>query len=273
MTKPKPHLSPSSMDMYTRCGEAFRRRYVEGEIIPPGIAMLKGTGVHRAAEMNMRQKIESHVDLPQNEIVDAAVSAFESETHGGYLLTPEESSRGAKLVISQATGDLVDMATVHAQLQAPDYQPVATEQLVRIELPNSPRDLLGVIDLIDDQDRVTDFKTSGRAKSQADADSSVQLSVYSVLFQALTGREPKELRLDTIVTTATRTGRKVVSTQRGPDNLEILANRFNAVLKGVQAGIFTPAAPGSWWCATKFCGYAMTCPYFPKHREQNEVTR
>lgn len=266
----KPYFSPSSIDMYTRCGEAFRRRYIEGEIIPPVIAALKGTGVHRAAEMNMRQKIDSHEDLPAADIVEAAVAAFDDQTHGDYMLTPEERSRGERLVLGEAKDELVEMATVHATLQAPDYQPVATEKLVRIELPDSPRDLLGIIDLIDDQDRVTDFKTSGKAKSQAEADSSVQLSVYAVAFRALTGREPAELRLDTIVRSASATKRAVVTTQRDENDYAALAARFNAVLAGVQAGVFLPAAPGSWHCSARWCGFFNSCRFVNHSRTRNQ---
>ena len=48
MKKPdeKPYLSPSQMGMYCRCGEQYRRRYIEKEIIPPGFALIKGGSVH-----------------------------------------------------------------------------------------------------------------------------------------------------------------------------------------------------------------------------------
>jgi len=34
-----------------------------------------------------------------------------------------------------------------------------------------------------------------------------------------------------------------------------------SVLNGINAGIFLPAAPGSWACSERFCGYWHSCPY------------
>lgn len=42
------YLSVSQLDTFTRCGEQFRRRFMEGECIPPGIAARIGSGVHKA---------------------------------------------------------------------------------------------------------------------------------------------------------------------------------------------------------------------------------
>ena len=53
----KPYISPSQLNTFENCGEAYKRRYLDKEIIPPVVAALRGTGVHRGAEMNFVQKI------------------------------------------------------------------------------------------------------------------------------------------------------------------------------------------------------------------------
>lgn len=265
-TQRKPHLSPSQLDMYCRCGEAYRRRYIEGDKIPPAIAMLKGTGVHAGAKVNMQQKIASHVDLPAKDIIDAAVAAFDAETHGGYSLLPEEAAMGAAKVIGEAQDAVATLAEVHAKHQAPDYQPVLVEELIRIELPG-PRDLLGIIDLADDQKRVIDFKTGAKSKTQADVDNSVQLTTYAVAYHAKFGEPPAEVRLDTAVQTKTKAYRDVKSSTRDVADINALGNRINAVEAAIAAGIFTPAAPGSWNCSPKWCGYFNAgCPYVNSER-------
>lgn len=263
----KPHMSPSQLDMYCRCPEAYRRRYMEKEIIPPGMAILKGKSFHGGAELNMRQKIESHRDLPVKEIVEAAVADFDAQTHGEFALTEEERSRGSATVVGEAKDDLASMVEAHAKLQAPEYQPVLVEEKVRILLPNGTHDLLGIIDLADDKNRVVDFKTAGRKKSQSDADGSVQLTVYAAAFRARMGHAPDEVRLDTVVQTKTKTYRDVTVSDRTDDDFAALSNRINAVTSAVNAGIFTPAAPGSWNCSQKWCGYWSTCPYVNSQRK------
>ncbi len=266
MTDERPHLSASQIDSYCRCGEAYRRRYLEGEKIPPAIAMIKGTGFHAAAEANMRQKIETHRDLPACEIIDVAVASFDAELPGGYILNEEETSQGVENVLGRARDDLADFALVHAREQAPDYQPTHVEQTVRIELPNAPRDLLAVIDLADDQGRVVDFKTAGKKKSQADADESVQLTIYAAGLHALTGSPPTEVRLDTVVAGKKAVTRSVVSSQRDEADFAALAHRINMVQRGIDAGVFAPATPGAWWCGPKWCGYWHSCPYVNSQR-------
>lgn len=259
----KPHLSATQMELYSKCPEAYRRRYIEGEKIPPGVAMLKGTGLHRGAETNFRQKIESHRDLPTSDIVDAAVAAFEGELARGFQLDKDEESIGAENVIGDAKDDVADMAEFHAKKQAPDYQPVRVEETVRIELPG-PRDLLAVIDLGDDQGRVVDFKTAKKSKGQGDADDSVQLTVYAAAHQALTGEPPALVRLDTIVQTSKETKRQILDSTRGPADIESLAHRINSISAAVDAGVFPPTTPGAWWCGSKWCGYHATCRFVVK---------
>lgn len=262
----KPHLSATQLDLYCRCGEAFRRRYQEGEKIPPNVAMLKGTGFHRGAETNFRQKIDTHTDLPTSDIVDAAVAAFEAEVEKGVELAGDDKLRGKTIVVSETKDDLVSVVSVHAKEQAPDYQPVFVEQEFTISLPESSRDLKGIIDLADDLRRVTDLKSAGKSKNQADADSSVQLTIYAAGHHALTGNPPTEVRLDTIVTTKTKTYRNVVASDRGTDDFQALAHRIETVNAGVDAGVFAPATPGAWWCGPKWCGYYSICRFVNSHR-------
>lgn len=262
----KPHISATQLDMACRCPAQYERRYIDGDVLPPGIAILSGKGFHKGAETNMRQKIASRVDLPASEIVDAAVAAFETEAAGGYVLSEDEDSRGAGVVVGEAKDRLANMARVHAEQQAPDYQPVLVEKSVRIALPNAPRDLLGIIDLADEQDRVTDFKTGSRKKNQDDADGSVQLSIYDAAFRAEMGRAPSEVRLDTIVGQKTKTDRQVLVSHRDDNDFSALANRINVVTSMIQAGIFAPASPGSWWCSPRWCGYWSTCKFVNSER-------
>ena len=263
----KPYLSMTRLEMYSRCGEQFRRRYVEGEIIPPGIALAVGSGVHAGAEVNFRQKIESYADLPETEVVEAAVAGFEGFVAGGIQLTPDEESVGAAKVIGKAKDQVAALASVHAREQAPDYQPVSVEERFLLELPDASYDLVGVPDLVDDQGRVVDIKTRGRRFSQADADKNLQLTMYAAAFRRHYGRDPAALRLDTLLKTK-KPGRHVVETHRGDADYAALAARVNAMIAGLEKGVFMPAEVGHWCCSPTWCGYWNTCPYVNAARSE-----
>ena len=273
----KPHISPSQIEMLAKCAEQYRRRYICREIIPPGIALLVGTGYHRGAEHNFRQTIESHADLPSSEIIEAAVAGFETEQAGGYMLSTEEDSRGAGIVLGEAKDQVAALAGVHAKEQAPDYQPVAVEHTTRIIFPDATHDMLGVTDLRDDQRRVVDFKTAAKKKPQSEADTSLQLTVYAAAHQIDTGEPCAECRLDTVTKTKTP-ARQVLTTTRGEADYRVLLSRVNAMIGALgaykQAGIdIWPGAPiGAWWCGERFCGFARTCPHFNSERKAAAVT-
>lgn len=264
-TNIKPHISNTQLDMYFTCPESYRRRYIEGERIPPGIALLIGSGVDRGEQANFRQKIESHADLPKSEIVEAAVAGFEAEKTGGYLLTKDEDSVGASKIIGQAKDMVASLAGVHAEQQAPEYQPIAVQKEIKIIFPRATHDILGYVDLIDDRQTVTDFKTGAKKKPQKDADESTQLTIYAAAYQIEYGQPPAEVRLDTLVKTK-MPGRQLLISHRGNADFQAMLNRVNIMLSAVAAGIYPPAPVGSWKCSPKWCGYFTTCPYVNSER-------
>lgn len=264
--QPKPHLSATQLETYCMCPERYRRRYIEGEKIPPGIAMVVGTGLHAANRANMAQKIKTRRDLPRKEIQDLAVAGFEAGTKDGLTLTPEEHSRRVH-VMADAVKNTMMLATIYADQQAPDYQPTLVEKVVTLALPGT-HDIKGVLDLATEKRQVVDFKTGAKKKNQADADGSVQLTTYSAMYQAETGSPPAEVLLDVgIITKAGNPNRQVLKSQRTPRDLEVLANRINAATQAIQAGLFPPTTPGAWWCAAKWCGYWSTCRYVNSERK------
>lgn len=264
---PKPHVSPSQLEMLSRCGEQYRRRYIEREIIPPGIAMLKGTGLHAGAAANMRQKIDTHVDLPAAEVADIAVAALESElSRSGCSFSEDEVSAGADKVLGQAKDATALLASAHVRLQAPEYQPLVVERRFRIVLPSSSHDIVGVVDMIPDTLRAVDFKTSRRRKSQADVNESVQLTTYAAAAVALTGQPAVGVRLDTLVHNSSGVSRQTLDADRGTDHYRSLAARASTAIAAVQSGVFVPASPGAWWCSQRWCGYWSSCPYVAGER-------
>jgi hypothetical protein len=254
----KPHMSQSQLGLASKCPVAWEFRYVKGIKAPPGIAALQGTGTHGGIQLNFEQKKTTHEDLPAADIVDASVERFKAECHGGYVL--DEDAGRPDRVIAEATDEVAALAGLYAREIAPEYQPVLVEERVRIELPNSPVDIIGVLDMADDKRRVRDFKTSGKRKTQAEVDSSLQLTIYSIAHKIATGEPAADVGLEVLVKKSTPERQTLVS-DRGPEDYEVLANRANAFIKMQQSGVFVPAPLDAWWCSKKWCGYFGICPY------------
>lgn len=260
LTEKKPYVSASQLSMYEMCGESYRRRYIDVDIIPPGIALLRGTGVHEGAKINFRQKIDSHEDLKETDIVDASVSAFEERVKSdGVLLTEEEESEGKENVIGKGKDSVVTLARLYTTETAPEYQPVRVEEKQRIVLKGE-YDLLAVMDLSDDQDRVIDLKTTTRKKPADEIEKSEQLSFYSLVFKALEKKLPQSVRLEVLIDKKVPE-RQMLEGARDTEDLMTLINRINCMIKGVEKGVFMPCNQTSWKCSEKYCGYYHTCKY------------
>jgi hypothetical protein len=255
------HYSPSQINMFTRCGEQYRRRYVENERLAPGVAALRGTAVHEGARLNFTQKLDTRADLPASEIVDAAAEKFRAEASGEVAFTEEERAQGIKATIGQALDETVRYAQAHAEQQAPDYQPVLIEERVEIATGIPGRSLMGVLDLADEHDDIVDLKTKGRTPPQSDVDTSLQLTTYHALFRAKMKRPPRRILHDVLVGLKGGVKRVVLETQRTDADFAALAARIVTIDAAIKAGNFIPAAPDSWACSRNWCGFYQTCKY------------
>jgi hypothetical protein len=246
------HISYSQINMYYKCGEQYRRRYLCGDIIPPGLALIKGKSVHKGIEINNVQKIKSHEDLPKNDIVEQTVTAYEKESQQEISLKPDES-------IGTGKDGVVTLAELYADKVAPTIQPVAAEEKSVIEMFGA-KPVVVVIDCIDDKGIIHDYKTTGKSKPQSEADTSLQLSMYAMAYHDKTGNMPTALQLDTLIEKK-KPEYKPLTTTRDKSVYKRTAQIIAAVSNGIERGVFLPAQPGAWVCSPTWCGYYATCKY------------
>jgi len=257
----KEHLSVTQLNMMLRCGEQYRRRYVEGEKIPPGIAVHRGAGIHKGAEFNYRQKIETRKDLPEKEIVDYAVSAFDTSlADRGYTLSTEEQKIGSKKVLAIARDSTAELASLFAKEVAPSVQPEFVEHKLVIPLPGLRSALIGILDCIAEGGVIEELKTKGKRPSQVDVDEDEQFTWYFMAFRHAFGHPPGKLVLRSLLDLKTPQV-DVKTTVRDDADVQSLLNRITWMYRALKAGIFAPAPRGAWWCSDRFCGYWQTCPY------------
>ena len=262
--KKKPYISPSQAIMYTKCGEQYRRRYVLGEIIPPGIALIKGTSVHKGAEFNFSQKILSEKDRPAKDVVDYAVNIFdETVKHEGLLLNSDEESRGKSVVVGEAKDRAALLSEALMTTVAPKYQPAEVEAERFIDLPESTHNLKGIIDLKTREGNIVELKTSARAWVPERVERDLQLTFYGLMERAKTGAAIKPLILENIVDTKIPKVVSYISTREDGD-YQNLINRLNRIIDGINKGVFPAAHPDSYYCSPKFCGYWDSCSLRPR---------
>jgi hypothetical protein len=260
-------MSASQLGMYQRCGEQYRRRYVEGEIIPPNGRMIRGTGVHQARKANLSQKMETGADLPVEACEIAARDSVVGAFAGAVLLNPGEKASEAK---AEAIDGAVRLAKCDREVFQVDIVPTAVESEITVAVSGLGRDIKGILDTADNKAIVRDLKTTSKTPSQSAADGSDQLTTYALLYRTKFGILPSKVQLDAVVDLAKGPKAVAVTSVRTADDLDMILRRYFAAIKGIDAGVFIPCPSDFWLCNPAWCGYYGTCPYVRRGESRPE---
>jgi len=255
-----PRWSASALSTYERCGERYRRRYVERERGPGSVPMAVGTAVHRAAALDNGARLALDQRAKLGELVDVAVAAYDEALDRDRVEAPApERGEGRDGAAAGARG-----WGAHVSPSLP--RPLACEE--RIEADLAGVRLVGVLDYVTPGpagDVVGDLKT-GRAPAAGAAARSAQLTLYGILWRAKTGRWPAAVALDHLRPPSAK--RRAATWQherqaspRGPGDYAAVVARIGQVQAAVAAGVFLPAGEHEFTCAPRWCEFWPTCRY------------
>lgn len=273
MTEPRV-WHQSSLASLLRCGVQYQRRYLERESsgTPSTTAQIRGSAVHYAIGVGLGIQQRGGALAPADLYEDVAASQIARARHGGATLTAEEASRGIATTWALLTDAAVAYAGTYGRDVAPTIRPLAVERRITVaDVPGLPGiQLRGTLDLVTEEsngatthEMVRDEKTTERAPRGNQADTSGQLTMYSLLRSSEAGKLISHVALDHLVRdAATGAVRHVHQTStRSSADLHALVRRIAAADAAVQAGVFLPASPEDWWCSERWCSFWATCPF------------
>ena len=260
--------------MASRCGEQYFRRYILGEKIAPGVALIVGSATHVPIEHDLQNKIETEELLPSEQIKDLARDTVNDRwDREGVRLDETEQEKGADRVKGEAVDMAVNLALLHHNELAPLIQPAHVERRWELDLPGYDCTLTGVIDIQETSLDVIDTKTAARRPAANSADGNQQLTIYCLATKVLDGVIPK-VSIHSLVKSKSK--RRQPAEWRGltlPDDIEIqestrtsvdfppVLRRIESLLVAIEKGIFLPTNPENWACDPRYCGYYPTCKY------------
>lgn len=256
----KPHLSISQLETLSKCGEQYRRRYLEGEIIPPGVASLVGKATDKSVSDNLAHKIIHDRLMSAEEVAASARDSVAYEWQQGVKLDEDEAAAGVEKTKGAAIDKAVRLSVLHARSKAPDLAPTHVQRKWTVELTGYPLDLVGVIDVQEGGRAVRDTKTAGKTPNDQIAHDSDQLTAYALAVRVIDGEAPQIVALDYLVDTKTPAVKTFDST-RDVDDFRALLHRIEVAIAALEKGVFVPARQTDWWCSPKWCGYHATCKY------------
>jgi hypothetical protein len=246
-------LDFSGIAQYGRCGEQFRRVRL-GDKQPPSFALIEGTSTHLACQQNNIHKRAKGTECKPQHLIDVSMQKFEEETS-----KPEAKQTFKKAEIEKEKDEVIKRAKVwfpeYLTKYAPAIKPEWVEQPVHkeVEVEGTKFTLSGVIDLTTAK-QVVDYKTASAVLSQGEADSSLQLSLYS-MFSG---------KMDVGITCFVKTKNPYVAwipSRRTPAHYQWALKVAKSAVEAIRLGAFPLAVPSSqsWWCTEKFCGFWATC--------------
>jgi|SRR5262245_52681384 len=260
----KPQLHVSSLTM--QCGEAFRRRYIEKEIIPPGVASVVGTATDKTVTKNLESKMIWDELLTIEEIQDAARDGLDQAWQWGVTLDEDERQKGVRRVKGEATDKTIRLSVLHAERKAPELRPTHVQRKWALELPGFPVDLVGTLDVQEGSETVRDTKTSRKSPPEDVAENSIQLTSYALGIKVIDGQAPQKVVLDYLIDIKMPVARTFEAT-RSDDDYRALLRRIETLCLAIERGVFMPVSPDHWMCCPKWCGYWSTCKYVRRPKQ------
>ena len=265
---PRGYLSVSQVTQYLKCGAAYAFRYVDGLTVPGNNYTIQGRAVHKAAE-TLHLAMINDVHTPGNLTSEAEMESVYSDMHDKELVDNSElllidvqnwgqvKDEGLMLTRQYRKGALGDLINPDTGFPLLKIQPVAAELTVKVVLTpeeGEPIPFLGVIDL-EEADAIVDLKNKKKACTQAEADNSLQLTLYAHI------RGKSIVRLDQLVKPTKTKGVRYIRTQayRNTKDVKHALHVVQGVTNAIVAGNFMRTNPENWWCSSKWCAYWGSC--------------
>ncbi len=253
-------LHVSGLNMLSKCGAQFERRYINGEKVPPGVSLVMGTAVHKAVAADLTEKITAGKLLPAEQVQDIARDALAAEWQKGVVLEEDYAALGEKKAAAVATDTAVSLAELHHEEAAPRLQPTHVERPWVLDIEGLPVQLAGTIDVQEGLKSIRDTKTSKKSPAADAADSSLQLTTYCLAVRQHDGAVPEKVGLDFLVHTKVPKLVQIESKRTDADFQHLLERVYQAS-RMIEAGLFMPAPLEAWWCSARWCGYHATCKF------------
>jgi len=257
-------ITQSMLGMFLRCAHQFERRYLRGEIIPPGIAARRGSATHKAAQLNHEQKLHTQEDLPLDHLQDAARDHYVKLIQEEGVFIPKDQLPAKDQLLAGGLDAAVRLTQLYRESLAPAIQPALVEEKLTMDI-GLDLPLQGTIDVLTENHWLPDLKTADKSKNAGEADHSLQLTFYSGLVAQHTGRWPQRISLEILVNNKIPKLQSLPTT-RGPEDWGNLMVRIQLMLAQMRAGLFPPCDPNAWICSPQWCGYFGTCKYAIKRR-------
>lgn len=260
----KPHLSVSGINDYVECSLLYKLGRVD-RVAPEYVsdALLFGKCIHKVLEkfyINKRTGRETPL-------------AYLLEQFTNFWLKAKEDNENIQFKEGESFETLLQkgrgiLTVYYKELPADNFKVVATELPFSFALDGLDVPVIGVMDLVEEDDGgniiITDWKTSSRAYSKDEVKKSFQLTVYQIAARQ-NGFADLEilLKFDCLIKTRKPKFEQYYTIRTEQDEQRAVKKILH-VWDGIQKGVFIPNDT-SWKCG--YCAFKDHCDKWFQEKE------
>ena len=236
-------LSPSQVSTYLTCPAKWYFRYLIGIAEPTTGALALGKAFHATLATNFRRKLTGGRDMEPED----AKAVFEQE----WVLASDDAELRDDEDAAELASTGEALVNTYIREAAASVQPREVERPVSGQIGGVK--VRGIVDVLDANGCVVDFKTASKRPNGVAAVHGLQLSTYAMITAGASG----ECRLDTV--TKTKTVQVIQQTYAvGQEERRFAETIYPMVQDSIRDGIYPPHR-GSPLCSRKHCGYWREC--------------
>jgi RecB family exonuclease len=230
MALPRGYISHSQIRTYKECPQKYFFAYVEGIQPPINEKVFLGEIFHAAIERFLVLKIGGTAPA-EEEAAALFLDAFAAASRQKEIKwhTPPRETRERGLAFLQ----------YFLRHIAPSVRPMMVEKELSAELPGSGVILKGVIDLVEEDYGLTDFKTTTSKWSPSKARNSPQMIIYKYLFERSFGPVAGGLKFEVLYAkNAGNVRHQTFPVVPAADAVEKLLELIGHVVDNINGGVF-----------------------------------
>jgi len=252
----QPHLSASAINDYIDCGLQYKFGRID-RLKPEYIsdALVFGTVIHKVLDEFHQEKM-TDTRMTLRDMHERFEKYWKGSTQGRDDIRYAKGKDPESLLLE---GKEL-LSCYYDKFPGDNFKILAIEEPFSFKLPGLPVPIIGVFDLIEEDEAETliivDWKTTGKAYSRDDVDKNPQLTLYQMATKA-NGFKDREilLRFDCLIKTQTKKFEQYYTTRSEVDEKR-MEKKILQVWDGISKGVFIPN-DGHWKC--KGCAYQKAC--------------
>lgn len=175
MNLPKPYISYNQIRLYQICPKKYYFSYIEEVSTPISDKILLGMVFHAVVEEFFKKRIAGS-ELDQDELLQVFKETYAAMADQYEVDWQSERQHSEKRGLGFTKYFFRELA--------PSLDPLMVEQELEVELPDMDIKLRGIIDLVEKDFSLTDFKTTtSKWSKERIKNSYLQMVVYKYLFE------------------------------------------------------------------------------------------